>query len=125
MKPSGRRPEQVADLVRMMVGQMLVRDLKDPRIGFTTITGVKMSPDLHVARIYVSVLGDVQVRQQTLEALQAARGFIRHELGRELRLRITPELHFQYDPSVEYGAHIEEVIQKIHHPEEKDKEKQK
>jgi ribosome-binding factor A len=73
-----------------------------------------MSPDLRVARIYYSVLGDADARKRTLEGLHAATGFIRRELGHQLRLRVTPELVFEYDESVEYGAHIEEVLQQIH-----------
>lgn len=114
MKGPSRRTEQVADQVRIAVGEMLLHRLHDPRIGFTTITAAKMSPDLRVARIYYSVLGDTAARKRTLEGLQAATGFIRRELGHQLRLRVTPEIVFEYDESVEYGAHIEEVLQQIH-----------
>lgn len=114
MKGPSRRTEQVADQVRIAVGEMLLHRLHDPRIGFTTITAAKMSPDLGMARIYYSVLGDAAARKRTLEGLHAATGFIRRELGHQLRLRVTPEIVFEYDDSVEYGAHIEEVLQQIH-----------
>lgn len=113
MKEPTRRSEQVADQVRMAVGEMLLRQLHDPRIGFTTVTAVNMSPDLRFARIYVSVFGDAEAKKKTLEGLHAATGFIRRELGHRLRLRFTPEIVFEYDGSVEYGAHIEEVIQHL------------
>ena len=113
MKEPSRRPEQVADQVRMTVGELLLRQLHDPRIGFTTVTGVKMSPDLRFARIYVSVYGGDEAKKKTLEGLHAAAGFIRRELGHQLKLRYTPEIAFEYDESVEYGAHIEEVIRQL------------
>jgi ribosome-binding factor A len=113
MKEPSRRPEQVADQVRMTVGELLLRQLHDPRIGFTTVTAVKMSPDLRFARIYVSVYGGDEARKKTLEGLHAAAGFIRRELGRQLKLRYTPEVTFVYDESVEYGAHIEDVIRQL------------
>jgi ribosome-binding factor A len=113
MKAPSRRPEQVADQVRMAVGELLLRRLHDPRLGFTTVTAVKMSPDLRLARIYVSVYGDAEARKKTLQGLHAATGFIRRELGHQLKLRYTPEITFEYDESVEYGAHIEEVIQQL------------
>jgi ribosome-binding factor A len=97
----------------MSVGELLLRQLHDPRIGFTTVTAVKMSPDLRFARVYVSVYGDAEARKKTLQGLHAATGFIRKELGHQLKLRYTPEIVFEYDESVEYGAHIEEVIQQL------------
>lgn len=116
MKGPTRRSEQVADQVQITVGEMLLGQLHDPRIGFTTVTDVKMSPDLRFARIFVSVYGDLDTRKKTLEGLQAAQGFIRRELGHKLGLRFTPEIAFEYDTSVEYGAHIEEVLQQIKKP---------
>jgi ribosome-binding factor A len=113
MKQSTRRSEMVADQVRMAMGELLLRELHDPRIGFTTVTAVKMSPDLSFARIYVSVYGDAEAKKKTMDGLHAATGFIRRELGHRLKLRLTPEIAFEYDASVEYGAHIEEVIQQI------------
>lgn len=117
-----RRSEQVAEQVRVTVGQMLLGQLHDPRIGFTTVTGVKMSSDLRFARIYISVYGNAEARKNTLDGLHAATGFIRRELGRQLRLRYTPEIVFEYDESVEYGAHIEDVLKQIKTPPEEDSE---
>lgn len=113
MKQPTRRSEMVADQVRMTVSELLLHEIHDPRIGFTTITGVTMSPDLAFARVFVSVYGDAEAKKKTLEGLRAATGFIRRELGHRLRLRLTPEIAFQYDDSAEYGAHIEDIIQQI------------
>ncbi len=123
MKAPTRRSEQVADQVRSLVGELLLREIHDPRIGFTTLTEVKMSADLRHARIYVSVYGDDETKKKTMDGLHAATGFIRREIGHQLRLRYTPEIVFEYDPSVEYGAHIEEVIRHIHIPPADDDKK--
>ena len=112
MRSQGRRPARVGEIIRMEVSQLLVCELKDPRIGLTTVTDVKMSPDLKQARVYVSVLGGIAERQKTLEGLNNAASHIRHTIGSRLRLRNTPQLSFCYDSSIEYGAKIEELIQK-------------
>lgn len=125
MKTPTRRSEQVADQVRITVGELLLRELHDPRIGFTTITAVEMSPDLRHARIFVSVFGDAEARKKTMEGLEAAKGFIRRQLGRRLPLRHTPEIAFEYDASVEYGAHIEDVLQHIDIPPSPDEDDRK
>jgi len=111
MKTQGRRPARVAEMIRTEISELLVRGLRDPRIGLVTVTGVKMSPDLKHARIYVSVLGSQEGKQESLLALNHAAPHIRHELGGRMSLRIVPEVVFQYDKSVEYGARIEELIQ--------------
>ncbi len=116
MKTQGRRPVRVGEMIRMEICELLLRGLRDPRIGLTTVTEVKMSPDLRQARVYISVLGDTEERQKTLDCLNSAASHIRHEIGARLRLRSTPELHFFYDESIEYGARIEELIQKTKHP---------
>jgi ribosome-binding factor A len=112
MKTQGRRPVRVGEMIRMEISQLLVREVKDPRIGLTTVTEVKMSPDLKQARVYVSVLGGAKERQKTLEGLNSAASHIRHVIGERLRLRNAPELNFCYDQSIEYGARIEELILK-------------
>lgn len=94
--------------------QVIRRDLKDPRIGFVSITQVRMSPDLRCARVRVSVLGDERARQDTLAALKSASGVIRHQLGRRLEnLRFSPELRFEIDPSIEYAVHISKRLREI------------
>ena len=108
------RSDQVAGQVRQEVMEIIRRDLKDPRIGFVSITQVRMSPDLRSARIRISVLGDAGQQQQTLEGLLSARGLIRHELGRRLsNLKFSPEIRFELDPSIEYSVHISRRLREI------------
>jgi ribosome-binding factor A len=118
MKTQGWRPARVGEMIRMEISELLVRELKDPRIGLTTVTEVKMSPDLKQARVYVSVLGGTEERQKTLDGLNSAASHIRHAIGARLRLRNAPELSFCYDHSIEYGAKIEELILKSKRPTE-------
>ncbi len=90
------------------------RELKDPRIGFVSITGVRMSPDLRSARVRVSVLGDEAEQKETLKGLISAKGLIRHELGRRLQnLKFSPEIRFEIDPSIEYSVHISKRLREI------------
>lgn len=110
---AGVRSERVADLVREEAARLLQTEVHDARLGFVTVTEVRMSPDLKHARIYVSLLSDGEARARAMSALEAARGFIRHRLGQTLRLRYTPEIAFCLDTSIEYGAHIEDLIQQV------------
>jgi len=91
--------------------------MRDPRLGLVTITGVKMSPDLREARVFWTVHGDSEQRKHTGKGLQNARGFLRHEIGMELKLRITPELHFTYDEAIDRGERIEQLIRQVHDEE--------
>ena len=109
---SGSRREKVSDLVRDEVARLIHSELHDVRIGFITVTGVSMSNDLKHARVFVSMLQEGEARQDAMDALSAARGFIRRRVGQTLRLRYTPEISFRIDPSIEYGARIEELIEK-------------
>ena len=88
-------------------------DLNDPRIGLVTITGVETSPDLRTARVYVSVLGSERKRAQSIEGLQAAHGVLQSRIGRELRLKRTPQLAFEYDPSVVRGVEMSRLIDEL------------
>jgi ribosome-binding factor A len=90
-----------------------VAELKDPRIGFVTVTGVETSPDLRQARVFVSVLGTLRKREETLAALQAAHGVLQARVGRLLRLKRTPQLAFEYDPSVERGVRMTKLIDEL------------
>ena len=110
----GHRTDQVGAQVREEIMQISRRDLKDPRIGFVSITAVRMSPDLRAARVRVSVLGDETQQQRTLAGLRSATGLIRHELGRRLEnLKVSPELRFELDPSIEYAVHISKRLREI------------
>src|SRR5712692_178319 len=108
------RTDQVGEQVREEIMSIIRRDLKDPRIGFVSITGVRMSPDLRQARVRVSVLGDPDQKKASLQGLISARGVIRHELGRRLEnLKFSPELRFELDPSIEYSVHINELLKEV------------
>jgi ribosome-binding factor A len=90
-----------------------IQTLKDPRIGFVTVTGVRTTADLKEATVYVSVLGGKSKLQRTLEGLEAARGLLQARVNRELRLRRTPQLTFEYDPSVERGVRMTQLIDEL------------
>jgi ribosome-binding factor A len=109
-----KRAERVGDLIKKEISQIIQYELKDPGIGFVTITAVELSGDLKHAKIFYSVLGDENAKKESSSALKRACGFIQHEIGRRLRLKYTPEIYFLFDPSVEYGAYIETLIKKIH-----------
>ena len=118
VRMEGKRSEKVADLIQKEVSQMLLRSIKDPRIGFVTITKVTVSEDCRFAKVYFSVAGTLAERESSEKGLNSAKGYVRKELGRCLRLRYTPEIVFQFDPSIEYAIHMEEVIRDIHRGEE-------
>jgi len=100
--------ESIRQVLSEGVGQ-----LKDPRIGFVTVTGVETSPDLRQARVFVSVLGAEKKRERTLAALQAAHAVLQSQIARELRLKRTPQLEFAYDPSVERGVRMTKLIDEL------------
>jgi ribosome-binding factor A len=104
------RLRRVDEAVRQVLSDAVAKDLKDPRVGFVTVTAVKTSPDLRHARVYVSVLGDTAVREASLEGLRSAHGFLQRRVASELRLKHTPTLDFAYDDSVERGMRISELI---------------
>ena len=113
MNVVGRRQERLAGEIRDEVAQMLVRELKDPRIGFTTVTRVELSPDLQPARLLIAVLGDSEARRKTLEGLTSAGGYLRHEIAHRLRLRRVPEIVFVLDRGAEASEKIEELLRKL------------
>jgi ribosome-binding factor A len=107
----------VQKLAREVLGET-IQGLKDPRIGFTTVTAVKVTPDLRHARVFVSVLGSDAERAQTMKGLQSATSFLRAELGRQMRLRYLPELVFELDTSPEVAQRVEQLLKKIHEQED-------
>ena len=108
------RTDQVGEQVREEIMSIIRRDLKDPRIGFVSITGVRMSPDLRLARVRVSVLGTPEEQEASIAGLVSARGLIRHELGKRLEnLKFSPELRFELDSSIEYAVHINELLKEV------------
>jgi ribosome-binding factor A len=117
MSVPGHRTERLAHQIRVELAELIARELKDPRIGFATVTRVEMSPDLHHARVLVSVLGTPEEQAGTIEGLSSAAGFIRREIGHRLTLRRIPELTFLVDHGAEEGEKIEMLLRKIHKDE--------
>jgi ribosome-binding factor A len=107
---STARMRRVNEVIREVLAAAIATDLKDPRIGFVTITHVETSPDLRSARVYVSVLGGPDERERTLAGLRSAHGFLQGRINAELRMKRTPTLSFEYDDSLERGARISELI---------------
>lgn len=114
----GKRTERIAELIRAELGRLILMKLKDPRLGFVTITHVTMSADLRHARVMYSVMSTQPHAQSTQEALESARGFLQRELGGYSKLRLTPRLSFHLDTSVEHSLRIEALIKKIHSDKE-------
>jgi len=110
MKGSSRRPEQVAETVRQVVADALVSEVRDPRVGFVTVTGVQVSGDLSHATVRVSVMGEEADRTRALEGLRSAAGFLRSRLTRALSTRTVPELHFELDKGLEHAARINALL---------------
>src|SRR5439155_6719231 len=106
------RMRRVNEAVRQVLSEA-VGELQDPRIGFVTVTGVETSPDLRHARVYVSVLGPERKREQSLSGLEAAHGVLQGRIARELRLKRTPQLAFEYDPTVERGVRMTQLIDEL------------
>jgi ribosome-binding factor A len=102
---------RVDEAMRAVLSDAIAKDLKDPRVGFVTVTGVKTSPDLRHARVYVSVLGDEAERSASIDGLRSAHGFLQRRLADELTLKHTPSLTFEYDDSVDRGMRISRLLQ--------------
>jgi ribosome-binding factor A len=115
---SFKRADRVADLIKTEISDLLLKQVRDPRIGLVTITGVKVTDDLRTARVFFVELGKDQCSEGVRAGLGKAAGFLRRELGRRLQLRSVPELLFTYDPSFAYGNRIERLISEIHREEE-------
>lgn len=112
---ASRRVERVARAIKEEVSKIIQEEVKDPRIGFITITDVELSDDLRHAKVFVSVYGDEskKEKEKALRGLSSAAGFIRKEMGKKIKLRYTPEVVFKWDRSIERGAHIEELLRQI------------
>lgn len=107
---SGERMRRVDVAMRQVLGDALAQELKDPRVGFVTVTDVKTSPDLRHARVYVSVLGDDAAQAASLDGLRSAHGFLQSRIAGELHLKRTPELTFELDHTAERAARLEQLI---------------
>ena len=108
-----QRTDRVDELLRQEIGALLAKELADPRIGFATITDVETSPDLRHAKVWVSVIGGRTDRTETVRALQASMGFVRHELGKRLRIKRIPALHIHLDDSAERGTRVLHLLQEL------------
>lgn len=118
MRRPTRRPEQVAGTIRQVITDALAREVRDPRVGFVTVTGVLVTNDLSHARVMVSVAGDDAEKEKALEGLRSAAGFLRTRAARALTTRTVPELHFELDKGVEHAARIEELLGSIRREEQ-------
>lgn len=114
-----QRLARIAELLKEEIGLIIHNNMKDPRIGFTTVTGVDVSPDIKVAKVSVGVLGNQKEKAQTIKTLEQSKGFIQGEIGRRLRMKNTPTLIFLLDESAETSIRISKIIEKIHKDEEK------
>ena len=110
----GSRPDRVGDQLRAELASLLMREVHDPGIGFVTLTRVQVSPDLHVARVYYTTLGDATARKNSARALERAAPFLRRQIGSRLRLKRVPELKFVYDESIAGQDRIEQLLNELH-----------
>jgi ribosome-binding factor A len=108
-----QRTDRIDELLRQEIGSIIARDVADPRIGFATITKVETTPDLRHAKVWVSVIGQPKERSQTVSALSRAMPFVRHELGRALRLKRIPDLHVELDDTAERGTRVMHLLDEL------------
>jgi ribosome-binding factor A len=111
-RPS-HRPERLGELIRQTIAGYLTEHVRDPRIGFVTVTGVDVTPDLAHARVRVSVMGTDEEREKTLEGLSSAARFLRARLSSELKLRTSPELRFELDRGLDHARRIDQVLKNL------------
>jgi len=116
---TGYRLARLEEAFKEEISDIAQKGLKDPRIGFVTVTSVDISPDLRHAKVYLSILGKEPERKATFEGLESAKGFIRQELGKRVRLKFIPEITFKIDTSIDEGFRISKIINRIHKTEEK------
>lgn len=107
------RQEKVNELLKVEISDIMLREMKDPRLGFVTITDVEVTKDLRHATVYISVLGEEKDKETSLAVLQRAAGYIRGEFGRRVHMKVIPEISFRMDTAVERGARIFELLQQV------------
>ena len=110
----GARPERIGEQIRQELSQALATDVHDPGIGFVTLTRVQVTPDLHIARVYYTALGDEKAQRDSTRALERAAPFLRRQIGQRLRLKRTPELKFIHDDSIAGQDRIEQILNELH-----------
>ncbi len=108
-----KRSDRIAETIREVISSILLREINDPRIQFVSVMRVEVSSDLQHAKIFVSIIGSDDKKQEAFEGLKSARGFIQRKLGKRIRLRCTPEISFKMDTSVDEGMHIYDLLQEI------------
>ena len=119
---SKHRSHRLAETLKEEISQLIRVELKDPRIGFVTLTSVDVADDLSHAKVYISVLGTEEEGNASLDALNRAAGFVRSEIGKRIRLRHVPSIVFKYDPSIQHGAHIAKLLKDVGVSDETGKE---
>ncbi|ACL69542.1 30S ribosome-binding factor RbfA [Halothermothrix orenii] len=117
-----QRARRLGELLKKEISDIILREVKDPRIGFISVTDVEVSNDLRHAKVFVSVYGDEKERKETMEGLEKATGYIRKLIGERVKVYYTPEILFRYDDSLEHGARINELLKKVKEEEESDRE---
>lgn len=117
---SSQRAQRVAETIHKEISSLLIKGLKDPRIGFVTITSVDVTSDLRQARVYYTLMASQDDRAETQAGLNSCSSYIRQQLGRQLRMRFVPEIHFEYDASFDYGQKIEKLLSEVKADEQKD-----
>lgn len=113
-----QRAQKVAEAIQKEISSLIIKGLKDPRVGFVTITAVDVTSDLSLAKVFFTVIGDDKARKDSAAGLKSAVPYIRREIGKQLRLRVVPEVVFHYDTSIDYGHHIEALLKGIQEKEE-------
>ncbi len=114
---SNVRAHRVGEQMKKELSDIIMRELKDPRVSFVTVTGVDVTGDLQQAKVFITVLGSDEQKEATLQGLSKAKGFIRSEIGKRIRLRKTPEITFELDESIEYGNRINTLLQNLNKDE--------
>lgn len=117
---SSQRAQRVAETIHKEISSLLIKGLKDPRIGFVTITSVDVTSDLSQARVYYTLMGSQDARKETQAGLDSCSSYIRQQLGRQLHLRHIPEIRFEYDTSFDYGQKIEQLLRDVKPGEQQD-----
>lgn len=114
---SNVRANRVAEQIKKELSDILQREVKDPRVGFVTVTAVEVTGDLQESTVFITVYGDQSQEKQTLQALERAKGFIRSEIGKRVQLRKVPEIEFKFDKSIEQGNRIEKLLRDLNNEE--------
>ncbi len=107
------RKEKIEELIKRIVSEVLLTELKDPRIGFTTVTGVTISKDYSTAKVGISILGSAREMRKSLEGLDSSVGYVQHRVSKELKIRQTPKIQFVLDPSVAEGTRMVDLLEKL------------